>query len=89
MSCSFCVIFLNVSVRKTRVLIFNAHTLVRFLPSFCGDEQLKRDKSINDDKISVFGNTSSITMPMESSIHVIAEYVEMEQNMRSLHETRN
>lgn len=67
-------------------LIGNEYTLVGFLPARFSDEQLKEERSGEDDEMSVYGYKVSITVALESVVRAPANSVWREQRMTALHE---
>lgn len=50
------------------MFIDNEHMLMGFLPVYCTQEELKKEDRAEDEQISVYGITSSKTVPLERSV---------------------
>lgn len=66
--------------------IGNKHTPVEFLPVRFSDKNLEREKSEKHEENSVFGATSSLTVPFKSGIKSTADLARMERRIVVLHE---
>lgn len=63
----------NVFGRRRKWLIEKGRTLVGFLPVSCKRQELKDEGSGNDEELSIFGLTSSMTGPLNSAVRMTAD----------------
>lgn len=65
-------ILLNVSTRTNKRLIDNKYTVVGFLRGCCTQEQLGKEESVQDQKVSRYVYISSIKVPLVSGVQLTA-----------------
>lgn len=59
----------NDLARRRQSVIRNGYKLVVLLPVCCRDEQLVAKRIRKDEEMSMYGLTSSMTMPLESAVY--------------------
>lgn len=73
---------LNVTISRRKRSIDNGHMLVGFLPVCCTPKALKEEKSTKHENILVYKHTSSMTVPLESSVRATTASERRERRKR-------
>lgn len=66
-------------------LIGNVYMLIRFIPVCCSDQHRKEERSGEYEELSLYYFRLLMTMPLESVEYVLADLVERQKRMRTLH----
>lgn len=85
-ACSVRAVLLTVSSKRRQRLQYNGQTLIGYLPICRPKEELEEHEGANDEDMSVYGSTSSRTVPFEGVVLASADSKRRERQMRVIYE---